>query len=120
MTFNTIIINFDSREEQILFENRAKRIGLGALWEHDTEDLWTEWSVDACTPDDLKELTREDDYTQEDVPEDTYDRRGVEKEYDLEDGELDGVDIRDAEERLNCETGELDSFIYDFDNFDIK
>lgn len=117
MTFNTIIINFDSREEQILFENRAKRIGLGGLWEHNTEELWTEWSIDACTPDDLKELTREDDYTQDDVPDDDYDRRAVETEYGLEDGELDGVSIREAEDMIGEEEGALDRFIFDFDSY---
>ena len=120
MTFNTITINFDSKEEQILFENRARRIGLGALWERNTDELWTEWGINACTPDDLRELTREDDYTEEDIPEETYDRRGVEKDYDLDIGELDGVDIRCAEKIIGCEEGELDRFIYDFDDFDIK
>jgi hypothetical protein len=117
MTFSTILINFDTREEQILFENRAKRICLGGLWMHDIDDLWTEWSVDACTADDMRELLREDDYTKDDIPDDEYDRRLVEEEFCLEDGELDGVSIREAEERLELEEGELDRFIFDFDGY---
>lgn len=71
MNLNTINIGFDDRAEQIRFENRAHRIGLGGLWEHEhrDEDYWSEWDISACTPEDIVELCREDDY----IPEDDID-----------------------------------------------
>ena len=56
MNFNTITINFDTQEEQQAWELKANNLNLGCLWEHDTDELWTEWSIDACTVDDLKAL----------------------------------------------------------------
>lgn len=49
MTFNTILINFDSEKEQ----KNAEMILPLSVWEHDTEELWTEFDISGCDPDDL-------------------------------------------------------------------
>jgi len=49
MTFNTILVNFDSKKEQ----KNAEKILPFSIWEHNTEELWTEFDISDYEPDDL-------------------------------------------------------------------
>ena len=56
MTLRTILINFDTKEEMEDFEKNAK---YGCLWEHNKDELWTEWDISSCTAKDVYELLKE-------------------------------------------------------------
>ena len=49
MIFNTIIVNFDDADEQARIEDAIQL----PVWEHSIEDLWTEFDISDCSPDDL-------------------------------------------------------------------